>query len=267
MRLYRAGATYYLKVHQNDPDLPFLVLMHGFMGSGEVFEPLISDLSTFSNPVTIDLCGHGKTVTPTNPSRFETAEQVKDLKSILDRLQFSDLFLYGYSMGGRLALQYTVNYPGNLKGLILESTHCGISDSAERKKRRETDQKRAEEIRINFPDFLDEWMKMPLFRSSDNEMYESVMQKQNPELMAASLLGFGAGEMPSICDKLEQITTKSLLIAGSEDQKYVEKMSEMAHLMDHAKLEIVQSAGHRVHSDKPGKFVKIINQFISEDYG
>lgn len=267
MRLYRAGATYYLKIHQNKPDLPFLVLMHGFLGSGEVFKPHISGLSSISNPVTIDLCGHGKTDTPADPSRFETTEQVEDLNSILERLQISDLFLYGYSMGGRLALQYAVKYPGNVKGLILESTHCGISGSAERKERRETDRERANAIESNYRNFLDDWMKMPLFKSSDSKIYESVMQKQSPELMTASLLGFGAGEMPAVCDKLEQITAKSLLIAGSEDQKYVEKMGEMVHLIDHAKFEIVQSAGHRVHSDKPGEFVKIINQFISEYYG
>ena len=109
---------------------------------------------------------------------------------------------------------------------------------------------------------------MPLFASAKkSNIYETVMQQQNPDRMAASLLGFGAGVMPSVCDKLNQMPVNTFLIAGSKDQKYVEKMSEMAHLIDQAKFEIVQPAGHRVHSDNPGEFIKIINQFISEDYG
>ena len=62
------------------------------------------------------------------------------LKTLFDMLALRRFILVGYSMGGRIALAYTVNYPGRVSSLILESSSPGLKSEDERTARRETDQ-------------------------------------------------------------------------------------------------------------------------------
>ncbi len=269
MRCLANETSYYLQIHQNRTELPYLILFHGFMGSGEVFSGLIKTLSEFCNPITIDLKGHGKTSSKPHPNEFETDIQVRELHSVFDRLQLPGFFLYGYSMGGRLALQFALENQSSVKGLILESTHCGISDAKERQSRIETDEKRAQEVEHDFESFLSDWTKLPLFQGSKDSSsdYLNIMKKQDPSLMAASLRGFGTGKMPAVCDRLSGLNLPIGLIAGEKDQKYVEKMTEMAQLCQHSELEIIDNAAHRVHVDQPEKLTQFLKTFIQNYHG
>ncbi|MEX2456467.1 MAG: 2-succinyl-6-hydroxy-2,4-cyclohexadiene-1-carboxylate synthase [Balneolaceae bacterium] len=269
MKCFANGSNYYLQIHQNNSDLPYLILFHGFMGSGKAFSGLIDPLSEICNPVTIDLKGHGKTTAKPSAKEFDTSEQIKELHSVIDRLQLPKFFLYGYSMGGRLALQFALENPSSIKGMILESTHCGISDLEERKKRMETDEKRAQEIERHFDKFLSNWTKLPLFQGGSNASsdYLNILKQQNPSLMASSLRGFGAGKMPAVCDQLSTFNFPVGLIAGKNDQKYVEKMTEMAQLCQQSELEIIDNAAHRVHVDQPEKLTQFLKHFIQKHHG
>jgi len=265
MKLITNGATYYLKILQHHSALPWVLMFHGFMGSSKAMEPLAGRLTQNCNPVVIDLLGHGHTTAVADAERFRTNQQISDLHSILDRLQFQNLFLYGYSMGGRLAQHLFMSASSRFSGLILESTHCGITNRADREKRKALDEQRASEIEADIDAFLDRWINLPLFQSPGSKPdtgYESILQDQKPELMAASLRGFGAGEMPPICGQLSQIKKPVGLIAGESDQKYVDKMSEMAQLCTDSELKIVNGAGHRVHADRPEQTAQFITQFL-----
>ena len=269
MKLYAEGIAYHLTIHQSDSSLPHLILFHGFMGSGKVFDPLISGLQSFCNPITIDLAGHGETETPANQELFHADRQVNQLKSILDRLSFDRLFAFGYSMGGRLLFQMITAHPHLLDGAIFESTHCGITSHAERKKRVTMDELRAESILNNFDQFLDEWMTLPLFQHTPDharKAYRTIMENQNPENLAASLRCFGAGSMPPVCDKLQDVQHPLYLIAGEYDTKYVDWMSSISKRCNDSTFQIVEKAGHRIHTDQPDIWIQILKTFITEHY-
>ena len=266
MKLFANNFFYHLEIHQNTKGFPYLFLMHGFMGSGSVFSELIDNISKLCNPVTIDLMGHGKTGGSDKPEHYTHKQQVSDLKSVLGRLALDDLYIYAYSMGGRLALHLVMNHPKLFKGLILESSGCGIQDKESRNKRKNLDENRAVEITSDFDSFIKKWNRNSLFQNSsakNEDEYNQYLRKQNPQYMAASLRGFGSGVMPPLCDKLEKLQVPCLLLTGSEDRKYRSQMSEMEKNIPEAELAIIQKAGHRIHVDRPEKIAKIIQPFLS----
>lgn len=268
MKLYCNSAIYHLNIHQNKPGLPWMLLFHGFMGSSKAMEPLAGRLTGSCNPVTIDLLGHGKSSVDPDPERFRPEMQITDIQSVLDRLQLKNLFIYGYSMGGRLAQLLLASDPSRFSGAILESAHCGIEKASDRQNRSEIDEKRAVQIETDFDNFLDNWIKLPLFDSpltSSEVNYEQIQREQSPGLMAASLRGFGAGVVPGVCQAMAELTIPTGLVAGQTDQKYVDKMSEMAQLWAHSELNIIENAGHRVHADSPGQLAKFITQFLNKN--
>ena len=73
-------------------------------------------------------------------------QMARDLKDILEKLQFLKAHMLGYSMGGRLALTFANLYPQYVCTLILESASPGLITEEERANRREQDQKFAERI-------------------------------------------------------------------------------------------------------------------------
>ena len=261
------GVSYHFEIHQDDPDLPSLVLLHGFMGSGQMFDHLIGELKAFCDPVTIDLLGHGRSEGAELHYRFSTREQVADLSKLISEQLQVPLFLYGYSMGGRLSLQLALHRPDLFKGLILESATFGLEGETEQQARQALDARRADAIVGNFEGFLKEWQNKPMFQSAQiaPEILEtmlSIQQGQQPFWLSNSLLGFGTGTMPCVKNRLSEIRIPVQLIAGINDSKFVHINNQMEKELPNGNFRAVEKAGHRVHLEQPEKLNRILKTFI-----
>lgn len=271
MNIRVRGISYHFEVHQEKKDLPSLVLLHGFMGSGKNFSHLIPSLKTFSNPITIDLLGHGQTEGAELHYRFSTKEQVADITKLISEQFPLPLYLYGYSMGGRLALQLALHRPDLYRGLILESSTFGIENETERQARQALDARRSDAITGNFEGFLEDWSKMPLFNAGNPdaeliEKMEEIQKNQNPFWLANSLQGFGTGTMPCIRDQLKKIAIPVNLIVGEKDSKFIHINRQMKKELADAELQTVKNAGHRVHLDQPEVLISLFKSFLSTPY-
>ena len=58
---------------------------------------------------------------------------------VLSQFDTYDVYLLGYSMGGRVALYYALYGSVALRGLLLESTSAGIQDEADKVERVQVD--------------------------------------------------------------------------------------------------------------------------------
>ncbi|MDR8391112.1 2-succinyl-6-hydroxy-2,4-cyclohexadiene-1-carboxylate synthase [Aliifodinibius sp. S!AR15-10] len=260
--------SYFLEYHQQEPTLPSLLMLHGFMGSGRAFKHLINPLSRFCNPITIDLLGHGQTQDPGEPERYAVEHQLHDLFEIIAGIDGQGLFLHGYSMGGRLALRFAIQNPDMIKGLILESTNYGIEEKNQRKQRMKLDEERVQAIETDFEEFLSSWHKLPIFKNGTDhseelvEHYKTIQQNQRPCAIANSLRGFGTAQMPPVKEKLQQLNMPVLLLAGEADTKYRDILDEMDQLIPKSKHHIIKDAGHRIHLENPAAFVDQVQAFI-----
>lgn len=259
---------YAVQIHQKKENLPYLLMLHGFMGDHRVFDHLIAGLSESCNPVTVDLLGHGESSKSTDSERYHETDQIDDIINIIYTLSLGPVILYGYSMGGRLALKTSLHKPTLLDGLILESTNCGISETTKRKERQKTDAARAQRIQENFEQFLADWSELDLFESplgvdeSLSQKYQAIQLEQSPNAMAASLHGFGSGSMSPACDTLSTLNLPVLLLGGSADEKYQEINQYLAEHLPNATFSSIK-AGHRVHLDNPSVLINEISNFLN----
>lgn len=264
------GVNYALGIHQRDSSLPYLLMLHGFMGDSRAFNHLIEDLYKTCNPITVDLLGHGRSEKIYSPNRYREEEQVEDIISIISTIDVGSPFLYGYSMGGRLALKTAQSEPTLFNDLILESTNFGIPDDQKCTSRIKLDNERAEKIRRDFKAFLEHWETLALFQSpgiTNNELsqrYKQIHAEQDPEAMAASLRGFGTGSMEPVGPHNQHYKGSVLLMAGSGDQKYIDINRKMKELFIRVETRILE-AGHRVHCDNPQELSQAINLFIEQN--
>jgi pimeloyl-ACP methyl ester carboxylesterase len=111
-----------------------VVLLHGFLGSGEIWRDLIPRLSRSYRVIAIDLPGHGESACYGYVHSMELMAQ--SVKSVLDHLRLRRYVLVGHSMGGYVALAFAELYPENVRGLCLFHS-TAFADSDERKEERE----------------------------------------------------------------------------------------------------------------------------------
>ncbi len=247
-------------------DLMILIKMyylHGFLGSGDSFKEVVNGCKDFCNPITVDLLGHGQSEGAELHYRFSTKEQMLDIVKLIQEQLSSPVFLYGYSMGARLALTIAVQRPDLIQGLMLESGTFGIESETERQARQALDGTRADEILGNYHQFLDTWHKMDLFKHDrlDEQLY-NIQKTQNPYWMANALLGFGTGTMPCLRNNLKKIIAPTLLFTGKFDSKFIQINQVMVKELPHAELLILKKCGHRVHANAPKEIIHHLKFFI-----
>jgi len=105
-----------------------VALIMGFSGSsrgwGEAFLKLME--ARFKIFV-IDNRGTGESDKP--DSEFTLGDMAADIAAVLDHAKTPRAHIFGISMGGMIAQEFALAYPGRTRGLVLGCTNCGASHS------------------------------------------------------------------------------------------------------------------------------------------
>lgn len=110
-----------------------VVLLHGFLGSHEIWEQTIAGLSKSYRVIAIDLPGHGGTDCFGYVHTMDL--MAKCVKAVLDQLRLKKYVIIGHSMGGYATLAFADLFPDNLRGFCLYHS-SGYADTEEKKRDR-----------------------------------------------------------------------------------------------------------------------------------
>src|SRR5581483_9507898 len=100
MRATLNGLTYEYEVTGNGDAL---LVLHGFTGSMDTWHGFLPSWSQELQVIAVDLPGHGKTDSPSDPGRYSIEKVAADMTALLDHLGVQQAHVLGYSMGGRVA--------------------------------------------------------------------------------------------------------------------------------------------------------------------
>ena len=101
---------------------PPLLLVHGLMVTGEMFEPVIEHFATQHRVIVPDLRGHGRS--RGLPPPYTAAQLASDLSHLLDHLGIDSAAVLGYSQGGAIAQQLVLDHPKRCDRLVLACTYA-----------------------------------------------------------------------------------------------------------------------------------------------
>lgn len=94
-----------------------LLLLHGFSGAGETWDPIVSDLGSRYRLIVPDLRGHGQSANPVG--YFTHADAATDIFGLLDVLGIPRLRAVGFSSGSVVLLHMATRQPDRLSHLAL----------------------------------------------------------------------------------------------------------------------------------------------------
>ena len=118
------GVSMYYEEHGSGQPL---ILLHGGLGSGDMYAPILPLLATGRRVITVDLQAHGRTADVDRPLRYETlADDVAGLIRHLGLAQ-ADVMGYSFGAGDRPAHRHPASGPGAPAGDHVHSRAAGTA--------------------------------------------------------------------------------------------------------------------------------------------
>lgn len=110
------GVRYYYELHGSGEPL---LLLHGGLGSIDMFGPVLPTLAAGRQVVAIDLHGHGRTALGDRP--IDLIDIGNDIAVVLRELGFAQVDVLGYSFGAGAGFRLAVQHPELVRRLVLVS--------------------------------------------------------------------------------------------------------------------------------------------------
>jgi len=114
------GINLYYETHGTSGLRP-LILLHGGLGSGEMFGPILPALTADHRVIAVDLQGHGRTADIDRP--LDARLMADDIAALIEHLGLEKPDVMGYSLGGGVAFRTAVRHPEVVRRLVLVSVN------------------------------------------------------------------------------------------------------------------------------------------------
>jgi len=237
---------------------PRLLLVHGLMVTGEMFEPVIEQLSARHRVVVPDLRGHERS--RGLPPPYTTAQLAADLSRLLDTLGLESAAVLGYSQGGAIAQQLVLDHPKRCERLVLACTYAFNMATA-----REKLEGQLAPLLINVLG-MRRLAKLVVSKGAtqlSNERADwliGLIGDQDRKLMLSAWRETMAFDSRR---RLREITCPTLIIAGSADRGVPIHHAKMLHdgITD-SQLVVITGADHALIWTHTHELLRVTNEFL-----
>lgn len=244
---------------------PTLIILHGLFGMLDNWKTIAKSFELSFTVYLVDQRNHGKSPHTTQHSYQLMAD---DLKEFMQQQNISKTFLLGHSMGGKTAMQFSLNYPEMVEKLIVvdmgikryESGHDHVFEAIHAMDLNQVHSRNdAEKMLIEFIDAegTRQFILKNLTRNADGTYH----WKFNPEALTNN---FETEILAPI--KTGRVFDKPTLFIRGERSPYIlnEDWEAIQQLFPNSNLNTIENAGHWVHADQPEKLLAVVIDFLKK---
>jgi pimeloyl-ACP methyl ester carboxylesterase len=224
-----------------------------------MWDPQFESWSKKYRVVRYDVRGYGRSATPTLPY-----SDVDDLLAVLDSLGIARARLVGLSLGGRIAIDFTLVHPDRVASLVaVAAGMSGFEFSAgnypqQLRAAQEEGGEAAAELWLKDP-YMVPAMEHPELAPRIRQLVLENAREwlQNP-LLARRL-------RPPAARRLAEIRMPTLVVVGDRDVPDMQKVADqLAAEVRGARKVVIPGAGHIVNLEKPAEFDRAVLGFLAE---
>jgi len=241
-----------------------LVLIHGFSLNTKMWDDQFEAFAKRFKVIRYDVRGFGKSALPTIGKEYS---HTMDLKALLNQLGIDYAYIIGLSMGGGIALNFTLEYPEVTEALILaDSILGGFQDWS--KTRLELDElisKEAKEKGIEAGKEV--WKNCLLFKPAFEKPNVALRLKQ----MISDYSGWHLVNSdpsrsldPPAIERLQEIKVPTLIIVGERDLPDLHKIADILNRkIQNSQKITLKGVGHMSNMETPNEFNKAVLNFLA----
>jgi esterase len=241
---------------------PPLVILHGLLGSADNWRSMNRRLGAYYKVFALDLRNHGRSP---HSDIFDYDVMVADLREFMKQQALRQIILLGHSTGGKVAMQFAIEYPAEVDRLIVVDT---APKSYEPSQRYILEALRSLDL-----------TRYKSFGDVDAALAENISDKSLRQFLLKNLARDQDGRLlwkihlaaiDRNYDKLGRgITSErtfdkpTLFIRGSRSN-YIEDDDAplIRQIFPQAEIATLPEAGHWVHVDGPEQFFQAVLNFL-----
>jgi 3-oxoadipate enol-lactonase len=246
---------------------PAVVLIHGHSVDLRMWDEQVSALTAAGfRVIRYDVRGHGSTTAPTTGYTWEN--YAADLADLLDQLDVDAAHVVGLSMGGGIALQFALDFPGRVLSLTLaDSALPGFAYSDDFSSQIEA---LVAAVRAEGPRAALErlWLTHPLFDGL--RRFPDRFQRVREMVLAYPAADYHegavpAGYAPAVIDRLQEVAAPALVVVGEMDIPDFHLVADiLAENLPHARKLVLPDCGHVPPLEQPHAFNEVLIAFLRE---
>jgi len=219
-----------------------LLLLHGALGSKTQLEPLKKLLESKFNVHTLNFEGHGDRASARDYSMENFAD---NLREYLDQHDLKNVLVFGYSMGGYVALKLAQTRPEYFEKIITLGTKFHWTPEAA-----------AKEVKMLDPIKIEE--KVPVFAHALSQLHTATDWKLVMQQTAALMTALGNGKAMTDAE-FKTIRVACLLGVGDRDAMVTrEETQHVVSLIPHAAFYLLDDTAHPIDKLDFGRMARFI---------
>ena len=237
-----------------------LVLVHGFLGSSEMWKLQKEYLSKFFRVITPALPGFGESSKAKSCNSIDA--MAKTVLDLLNKKNINKFNLMGHSMGGMIVQEMTKMSGEKINKLICYATGS-IGDIPGRFETLDASRERLKKEGIS-----ETVKRVPKkwFVDGDKAKYyylcENAVKETSEETADRALI---AMKNWSGFKNLKNIKNETLIIWGDKDVSYnFEQVDTLNKNIPNSDLAILKGCSHNVHLEKPQEFNKLVLNYLNK---
>jgi len=240
-----------------------VVLIHAGKLDHRMWDDQFNEYAKHYEVIRYDVRGYGKSEIPQKPY-----SDVDDLHGLMKFLNVNKACLIGLSMGGKIAVDFTLQHPEMTSALIPVATDLGgfVWSSEEimqgYQKIIETARDESESQAVEL------WLKFPLFAPAmENPTVGDKVRKivgDNSHVFLLNPLNRRQIKPPAV-GRLSEISIPTLIIVGDRDVSDIIAIADtLEKNITGSKKVVIPGAGHLVNLEKSEEFNRIVLDFLSK---
>jgi pimeloyl-ACP methyl ester carboxylesterase len=254
-----------------------VIAIHGLIENTNYWSEtgITAKLSEHYRIVSMDMRGHGRTVTTGTPPGYDVDTISDDMEALADHLGFDLFHLLTHSTGGFAASRWAMDNSSRLASLILTDTSsatCPMPGS--REQRQAFFDKFAASFETQTWDEIIAFVKkkpFPFFRGiaeAENnapmwEMARRIISIGNRQEIAAFVRSFYQDPDLQV-DRLAKITCPVLILLGEKDDLFIEPAKIMAGAIPDCRHVVIEGVGHMTAIEAPDRLTKELLSFLQD---
>jgi pimeloyl-ACP methyl ester carboxylesterase len=239
---------------------PVIVFSHGGFGDRRMWNAQFDEFAKEYRVLRYDHRGFGKSDPP-----IAEYSPVQDLVDLLDKLKIDRAHIVGNSMGGSLAIDFTLLHPSRVESLtVVASGPNGVSVPQEDQDRMNAVFKTAADQGLEAAAQI--WIKNPMVavssRLPSTEPLLKTMIHDNASIFRMRFWPIEKMDPPA-AKRLHEIHAPTLIVLGEKDTKLVNSIGEIAVTgIKGARKEMIPGGDHLPQMVDPAKFNSILRTFL-----
>ena len=242
-----------------------IVLIHGFCETSSIWKDLVKDLSEKYQVISIDLPGFGKS--PLHNPDLSLDNVATLLYDFLKKLEITNCFMIGHSLGGYIIMSFAEKYSDMLIGFGLFNSTT-FADSEDKKVTRE---KGIEHVQANGMEAFSKGFVPNLFHKANHSKFSNemkVLKKSASETPIETFVAYSrAMKNRNDTTKLLSSFKKPIFIIAGENDNAVPlfQSQQMISKIEEENSLILSETGHMGFIEKKEESFAFIQSFLSKN--